>query len=91
MSLVSNLSCHAIQKLMAIIGMLFMFKGLLAEGLGVWGWRVGEEESEWGFLGGGGCWARGGGEWEKESPHVQPEEYGRQPSRSPLALFLAFT
>eukprot|EP00983_Pelagomonas_calceolata_P034197 1071552-Pelagomonas_calceolata.AAC.1 len=31
---------------------------------------------------GGGCWARGGGGWEKETPGVQ--EHGEQPSRSPL-------
>eukprot|EP00983_Pelagomonas_calceolata_P073092 1152002-Pelagomonas_calceolata.AAC.4 len=32
----------------------------------------------------GGCWARGGGEQEKESLGVQ--DHGRQPSKSPLAL-----
>eukprot|EP00983_Pelagomonas_calceolata_P101307 1158683-Pelagomonas_calceolata.AAC.9 len=42
-----------------------------------------------GASGGGVCWARGGEEWEKEIPDVQ--EHGGQPSRSPLALFLALT
>eukprot|EP00983_Pelagomonas_calceolata_P117574 1160428-Pelagomonas_calceolata.AAC.10 len=37
----------------------------------------------------GGCWARGGGEREKESLSVQ--EHGGQPFRSPLALFMAFS
>eukprot|EP00983_Pelagomonas_calceolata_P090977 1157487-Pelagomonas_calceolata.AAC.5 len=44
----------------------------------------------------GGCWACGGGERKKKkkkkkkkSPGVQ--EHGRQPSRSPLALFLSFS
>eukprot|EP00983_Pelagomonas_calceolata_P072199 1151607-Pelagomonas_calceolata.AAC.7 len=35
------------------------------------------------------CWARGGGEQEKEIPGVQ--EQGGQPSRSLSALFLAFS
>eukprot|EP00983_Pelagomonas_calceolata_P056760 1144741-Pelagomonas_calceolata.AAC.3 len=38
---------------------------------------------------GGGCWAHGSGEQERESPGVQ--EHGGQSSKSPVAMFLAFS